>query len=439
MTHGVGYPIGGTVCDQVDHVPEFRLWNRELDVAWTSEHLNILHVRTGSGLQSCGFLMPPIQTDLGVRLAAQNIIERRAVLGLPFAFETGVNYFAARDDELPDGEFLAAIAEEADCGILLDLTNLWINQKNGRAKISDIMSRLPLERVWEVHLAGVEMERGYWVDAHSGEIDPDLVALTAEIIPSLRNLGAIIFELAPDRLSSFERCAYLLEIETLNRLWEKVPRQEVHTSTARARCTDSNPRHTAPTPEQWEQVLIERMLPESFGADAAVSYFHFSLADDERFSLYSHLAGSFRSGALAELLGNTIRLLLLALGKDVLSGFIDGYVARTPPVAFPTDEAVQFRNFMRANPLPITGLDDMLKFEASIIEAAANNATVRVTIKKDIDMMLADLAAGRLPGPASDRPPTVIEIGVDPFPFVREGPVDALSAVQSSKTPLSDA
>jgi hypothetical protein len=162
------------------------------------------------------------------------------------------------------------------------------------------------------------------------------------------------------------------------------------------------------------------MLPESFGTDAAVSYFHFSSADDERFSLYSYLAASFRSGALAELLGNTIRLLLLAVGKDVLRGFIDGYVARTPPAAFPTDEAVQFRNFMRANPLPIAGLDEILKFEASIVEAAANIATVRVTISKDIDMMLADLAAGRLPGPSSDRPPTVIEIGVDPFPFVRE-------------------
>ena len=218
LTHGVGYPVGGTICDQKDHVPEFRVWNRELGVSWTSEHLSILHVRAGSRLQSCGFLMPPVQTDSGVRLAAQNNVERRALLDLPFAFETGVNYFSLCDDELPDGEFFAAVVEEADCGILLDLTNLWINQKNGRARIRDIMSCLPLERVWEVHLAGVEIERGYRVDAHSRETDLDLVALTAEILPSLRNLGAIVFELVPERVSSFGERAYLQEIETLNRL-----------------------------------------------------------------------------------------------------------------------------------------------------------------------------------------------------------------------------
>ena len=73
-------------------------------------------------------------------------------------------------------------------------------------------------------------------------------------------------------------------------------------------------------------------------------------ADEESFALYSHLAGSFRSGALAELLGNTIRLLLLALGKEALQEFINGYIASTPPSAFPTDEVIQFRRFLEANP-----------------------------------------------------------------------------------------
>ena len=419
LTHGVGFPVGGTICDQSAHVGEFREWNRELAVSWTSEHLSVLHVAGGSGQQSCGFLMPPVQTDSGVRLAARNIIERRAALDLPFAFETGVNYFSRRDDEMPDGEFFAAVAEEADCGILLDLTNLWINQKNGRARIKEILSRLPLERVWEVHLAGVEMERSFWVDAHSREIDPEVVALTAEILPSLPNVGAIIFELAPDRVAKFGSRAYLHEIETLNRLWEKVPEREESGAAARERQSTSIGGDAGPTPEDWEQVLALRMLPECCRSETGESYFAHRPVDEERFALYVHLAGSFRSGALAELLGNTIQLLLLALGKEELERFINAYVASTPPAAFPTDEAVQFRHFLEANPLPIAGLEDMLKFEASLIESAANNAVVRVTLKKDIETMLADLAAGRIPDASSDRPPFLIEIGVDPVPFVR--------------------
>ena len=201
LTHGVGNPIGGSICDQVEHVPEFRTWNGELGSPWTSEHLSILQVRGLRGVEVCGFLMPPLQTDSEVTLAAKNIRERAAVLNLPFAFETGVNYFDRRECEMTDGDFFAAVAEEADCGILLDLANLWINQRNGRANVSDVVSRLPLERVWEVHLAGGELERGFWVDAHSGGIDPDLIELTRDIIPELHNLGAIIFELASDRVS----------------------------------------------------------------------------------------------------------------------------------------------------------------------------------------------------------------------------------------------
>ena len=81
---------------------------------------------------------------------------------------------------------------------------------------------------------------------------------------------------------------------------------------------------------------------------------------------------------------------------------------------------------MDANPIAVPGLEEMLKFEAILVEAAVNNLTIQVTFaKRTIDAMLADLAAGRLPGPSSDRPGTVLEIGVDPRPFVRrlEGPL----------------
>jgi hypothetical protein len=53
------------------------------------------------GSKHCGFLMPPLQTDTQVELAAQNIRDRAAALSRPFAFETGVNYFLPRDCEIP--------------------------------------------------------------------------------------------------------------------------------------------------------------------------------------------------------------------------------------------------------------------------------------------------------------------------------------------------
>ena len=114
-----------------------------------------------------------------------------------------------------------------------------------------------------------------------------------------------------------------------------------------------------------------------------------------------------------------IDILLLAIGRKEVCDLLDRYIAATPPVAFPTDEALQFRRYIETNPFPVPGFEEMLKFEAALIEAAADNTIVRATFNKDIDMMLADLAAGVLPGPSSDRIATLLEIGVDPVPFIR--------------------
>jgi uncharacterized protein (UPF0276 family) len=408
LTHGVGSPIGGTICDHERHIGEFRRWTEELASPWTSEHLSILDVPGASGAQPCGFLMPPLQTDAAVELAAQNIKRRAEAVGRPFAFETGVNYFVPKETEMHDGEFFAAVADAADCGILLDLTNLWVNDRNGRAQIGDVLASLPLERVWEMHLAGIEFAHGYWLDAHSRGIDPDLAGIAAEIVASLPNLGAIVFEIAPDRLSRFGSKALLQEMEILHRLWDTTPAPFAPAPAA------SRPTYTGPVPQEWEQLIADQMLPAAGRPPRKIS-----TSDERAFSLYTTLAASFRAGAIADLLENTTRLLLLAMGEEQLRDLMRRYISATPPSTFPTDEALSFRRFMDANPISVPGLEEMLKFEGTLIEAAANNLTIQVTVTKDIDAMLNDLAAGRLPGPSSDLPATVLEIGVVPGPFVR--------------------
>jgi uncharacterized protein (UPF0276 family) len=422
LTHGVGYPIGGTICDQERHTGEFRLWTEQLASPWTSEHLSILDVRGARGSQPCGFLMPPLQTDAQVELAAENIIRRREAIGRPFAFETGVNYFSPRDCEMPDGEFFAAIAEAADCGILLDLTNLWVNDRNGRAKIGDVLAKLPLERVWEVHLAGIEFVDGYWLDAHSRGLDPELVGIASEIVASLPNLGAIIFEIAPDRVSRFGAKAFLQEMETLHRLWELAPlaaAAPAKPATWQPGIEVSAPAQEPPTPEEWEQFLAQHMLPPKDRLPGVSAALPMRVEDERSFAIYAHMVASFRASTIAELLENTTRLILLGVGEQALRDLLDRYIAATSPITFPTDEALSFSRYLQANPIAVPGLDDMLKFESALVKAAANSVTIQVTFTRDIDAMLANIAAGRLPDSSSDCPPTVLEIGVDPEPFVR--------------------
>jgi uncharacterized protein len=415
LTHGVGSPVGGTICDQERHVPEFRRWTEQLRAPWTSEHLSILDVHGAHREQPCGFLMPPLQTDEQVELAASNIKRRAEALRRPFAFETGVNYFSRRECEMADGDFFAAVAEAADCGILLDLTNLWANDRNGRAKIDDVLSRLPLERVWEVHLAGLEFAHGHWLDAHSNGIDPELAEMALDVVANLPNLGAIIFEISPDRTAAFGAKAFLQEMEKLNRLWDAVRDVPVAKPSARQRFTGP----LAPSPDGWEQFIASQMLPSWDRPSDSVTSLPLTADDERSFRLYSCLAASFRRGAIAELLENTTRLLLLGVGEGALRELMDRYVAATPPVAFPTEEALSFRRYMQAHPVSVPGLEDVLKFESALVEAAVDAVATRIDVSTDIDAALTEITAGRVPGPSSKRPGTVLEVGVSPTPFVR--------------------
>ena len=415
LTYGVGYPVGGTVCDQERHVGQFRRWTEQLVSPWTSEHLSILEVPGANGPQACGFLMPPLQTDAQVALAAANIRHRTAAIGKPFAFETGVNYFAPRSAELADGDFFAAVAESADCGILLDLNNLWVNAKNGRAEISQVLAKLPLQRVWELHLAGAEFAHGYWLDAHSGGIDPELVMIAADIVSDLPNLGAIIFEIAPDRVSNFGPTAFLREMETLHRLWEKTRAAPIASVRVTARAPTTG--IAGLTPEAWEQLIAIRMLPACHRPSVSGEQ-QLTASVERSFELYTRLAKSIRYGSIAELLKNSIRLLLIAIGEAALRDLLDGYTAIVPPTAFPSDEALNFRRFIDTKGLSVPGLTEMLLFEAAAIEAAAESRTVRVMLARDLGPLLADIAAGRMPGPSSEGRALVLEVGIDPEPFV---------------------
>ena len=418
LMHGVGCPIGGTICDQVRHVPYFRAWSEALNARWTSEHLSIFHLHGRHGEEPCGFLMPPLQTEAGARLAARNITGRAAALGKPFAFETGVNYFAPRPCEMPDGEFFRTIAEAADCGILLDLTNLWANHKNGRADIHDVLASLPLERVWEVHLAGLEFAHGTWLDAHSNGLDNELVEIASDVVADLPNLGAIIFEIAPDRVDRFGERNWLNEMETVQLLWDKsqgAARREAR----RTETTSPAFAGPTPTPEDWERTLAKQMLQSQGKSPANAESLELRRSDVRSFSLYRELIASFRRGAVAELMANTTRLLLLAMGETALRHLMDRYVAAASPEVFPTDEALSFRQFLAQKAIPIPGLEDLSKFEATLVAAAADGEPIQVELSSDIDAVLGDITMGRLPGASTVRPCTVLEIAVDPVPVVR--------------------
>jgi len=397
LVHGIGQPLGGTTPDPVEHLPLLRHAVDLLDPAWISEHLSFNRVEAADGVEEAGFLLPPRQSRAGVRLAADNIACLRSALGRPVAFETGVSYLEPRADELDDASFFRGVAELADCGILLDLHNLWCNELNGRARVADVLAGLPLDRVWEVHLAGGMPLSGYWLDAHSGAVPAPLIDLAADIMPSLRGLRALMFEISPEHLPTIGIDGVYRQLEELRGLWALKPPhgtpRSVPSSPAQARMhaglSDLDEARC------WEHALVDAIRGRSTAANA-----YGSVAADPGVGILRELVGSFRRASLVRALRYTMTSLLAGLGSEETQALLDAYVAEHDPDPYPAVEADQFAGFLkqRAHVLEqVPYLAETLEFEHGLLRATLYGVGTDVEWSADPTAVFEALDAGHLP------------------------------------------
>lgn len=326
LVHGVGFPVGGTRPPDPAALRPFADTVRRLDAPWCSEHLSFNRVDDDGGGFDTLFLLPPVQSAETVRRAAGTIRAVRPQLPVPFAFETGVNYLRPRPGELTDGAFFAGVAEQADCGILLDLHNLWCNERNGRQPVREVLAELPLERVWEMHLAGGQELDGFWLDAHSGPVPDELLSLAAEVIPTLPALRALIFEMVPDHLTAGRvGVAELVDqLARLRTLWDTrgtrvarlapVGRPSAVTPLAPVgRPSAAGPVAPVglPSAADWEAALGGAAVGrEDAGALAA------SVRADPGTGIVRQLVDQVRAGRVVDTMRYTHRLVVLSHGED---------------------------------------------------------------------------------------------------------------------------
>jgi uncharacterized protein (UPF0276 family) len=397
VVHSVGAPVAGSVHDERMLAPAAD-YARALDAPWASEHLNFNRAPSGDFL---GFLLPQVQSTAAVGAAARNIARTRELLGVPLAVETPVNYLRPYPGEMSDGQFLAAVAGQADCGLLVDLHNLLCNERNGRQAVLDVLDELPLDRVWEVHVAGGGELDGYWVDAHSGLVDDALWRLAEVVVPRLPNLKALTFEMMPQDYTSgaVPAAAVLEQLRRLDRLWasrgsrdpEALAPPERTGTLGRARAAVA----ALPAEEEWEQALADALAgrPARSALDAR-------MLADPGIALYRKMIRAARVSSVVDVLRLTYRFLALGLGEDAARRRLDGYAAAVPATPAAHDEARRFAAWLRADRPPLPHLDEVVAFELAAVDVQTQGREQVVPFTREPLGLLSALGAGRLPGPA---------------------------------------
>lgn len=391
LIHSVGTPVGGSVRANAAQIPLLRQMVESLGAPWASEHLSFNLTPD----HFTGFFLPPRQTDSGIEIYSHAVAELRQGLGVPVAAETGVNYLRPRADEIPDGEFMARLAERADCGILLDLHNVYCNARNGRQSVDRFLSELPLERVWEVHLAGGFEMDGFWLDSHSGAIPDALFEICRDVIPALPNVKAINFEMFSSFLSRFGLENVERELERIQVLWELR-----RTGTSRLRVRASGSPVGGPSVTEWERelggVVNGRQATEEWSA---------TLAEEAGVRLTAGLIKEFRGSMLVNVYRMTCRLMMLALGPDVFRAILEDFWSTTPPKQFAVSEAEAFARFLEEKKFRLPQLHSILNFERATIATLQDGQPRIAKFSLDPLPMLRALADGVLlenPGTPGD-------------------------------------
>ena len=179
VMHGVSLSIGSSDALNIDYLRDLKALANRVEPAYISDHL----CWTGIAGKNLHDLMPIPYTEATVAHVADRVRQVQDFLGRQILLENVSSYVAFAQSEMSEWEFLRAIAEKADCHILLDINNIFVSAFNHGFEPIEYVEGIPIERVRQFHLAGHENRGDIIIDTHDAPvIDPvwDLYAKACE-------------------------------------------------------------------------------------------------------------------------------------------------------------------------------------------------------------------------------------------------------------------
>ena len=184
VLHGVSLSIGSTAPLDHAHLIGLKALAERIQPAWISDHL----CWTGIGGRNLHDLMPLPHTEEAVRHVAARVREVQDFLGRRILLENVSSYLDYSHSTVPEWEFLRAVAEAADCLILLDVNNIYVNSQNHGFDPLAYLRAMPVRRVQQIHLAGHSRSGELLIDTHDHPVPEPVWALYAE---ALRRFGPV--------------------------------------------------------------------------------------------------------------------------------------------------------------------------------------------------------------------------------------------------------
>jgi len=169
VMHGVSLSIGGTDPLNLDYLRQVKTLAERIEPAWISDHL----CWTGVNGVNLHDLLPLPYTQEAVQHVADRVKTVQDFLRCRILLENVSSYITYAHSEMTEWEFLSAVAERADCLILLDINNIYVSAHNHQFDPLVYLNNVPAKRVQQFHLAGHLNLGNIIIDSHGDTvIDP---------------------------------------------------------------------------------------------------------------------------------------------------------------------------------------------------------------------------------------------------------------------------
>lgn len=186
--HGVGMSLGSSDPLNWNYLAKLKSLIALIKPSVVSDHL----CWTSFEGQYFHELLPLPYCDEVVSYVAKRIRQVQDYLEQRIMIENVSSYLTFKHSTLTEWEFLQAVAEEADCLILLDINNIYVSGQNNGFNPNDYLKGLTTQRIAQYHLAGFEDRGMYLLDSHSAKVYPPVWQLFAKALEKFGNLPTII-------------------------------------------------------------------------------------------------------------------------------------------------------------------------------------------------------------------------------------------------------
>lgn len=162
VMHGVSLSIGSTDELNWEYLKKLKALAEWIQPKWISDHL----CWTGIQLKNTHDLLPMPMTNESLRHVSQRVRQVQDFLERPLILENPSTYLEFTDSTMTEWEFLTELVAETNCGLLLDVNNVYVSATNHGFDPVQYIKNIPHKNVVQMHLAGPTNYDGFLIDTH---------------------------------------------------------------------------------------------------------------------------------------------------------------------------------------------------------------------------------------------------------------------------------